>query len=160
MLAESGHIDVAYELLYQDTEPSWRVMVERGATTVWEEWGGVAADGTPSGSLNHYSKGAVISFLHRFVAGLHLVEPGWRRVRVAPRPGGAITSAATHHDAPTGRIDVRWGIEDGRGELVLDLPPGTAADLDLPDGSSETVGAGSYRRTWTANAAHPGSTDA
>ena len=41
VLADTGHLDVAYELLLQDTEPSWLVMVDRGATTVWERWNGV-----------------------------------------------------------------------------------------------------------------------
>ncbi len=44
-------------------------MVDRGATTVWESWAGIDADGVANESLNHYSKGAVISFLHRYVAG-------------------------------------------------------------------------------------------
>jgi alpha-L-rhamnosidase len=68
-------------------------MVDRGPTTVWEEWGGVDADGNPHASLNHYSKGAVISFLHQYVAGLQVVAPGYRRFRVAPRPGGGLSSA-------------------------------------------------------------------
>ena len=88
VLADHGHLDVAYELLFQDSEPSWLVMIDRGATTIWEQWDGVKADGSVAASLNHYSKGAVISFLHRYVAGLQRVEPGYRRFRVAPRPGG------------------------------------------------------------------------
>ena len=83
VLADSGHLDVAYELLLQDTEPSWLAMIDRGATTVWERWNGVDADGVPHESLNHYSKGAVISFLHRYVAGIQLLEPGYRHFRVA-----------------------------------------------------------------------------
>ena len=49
-------------------------MIDRGATTVWERWDGVRADGAPYESLNHYSKGAVVSFLHRYVAGLVLPD--------------------------------------------------------------------------------------
>jgi hypothetical protein len=66
VLADTGHLDVAYELLLQDTPPSWMAMRARGATTVWEEWEGIDADGVPHASLNHYSKGAVITFLHRY----------------------------------------------------------------------------------------------
>ena len=112
VLADTGHLDVAYDVLFQDTEPSWLVMVDRGATTVWEEWGGVDADGNPHASLNHYSE-AVISFLHRYVAGLRPVEPGYRRFLVQPCPGGGITSARTHHDSPHGRIAVAWRDEAG-----------------------------------------------
>jgi len=67
-LADSGHLGTAYELLCQDTPPSWLTMVDRGATTMWEEWDGVDEHGVPHGSLNHYSKGAVATFLHRYVA--------------------------------------------------------------------------------------------
>ena len=49
-------------------------MIDRGATTVWERWDGVAADGVPHESLNHYSKGAVVSFLHRYTAGIELAR--------------------------------------------------------------------------------------
>ena len=41
VLADHGHLDVAYELLLQDTAPSWLVMIDRGATTVWERWDGI-----------------------------------------------------------------------------------------------------------------------
>ena len=43
----------------------------------------------PHESLNHYSKGAVISFLHNYVAGISLLDgyPAYRRFRVEPRPG-------------------------------------------------------------------------
>ena len=113
VLADTGHLDVAYELLLQDTEPSWLAMIDRGATTVWERWDGVDADGVPHESLNHYSKGAVVSFLHRYVAGLELLEPTWRRFRVAPRPGGGLTSAEAAHESPYGRIEVAWDAAAG-----------------------------------------------
>ncbi len=146
ILADTGHLDVAYELLFQDTQPSWLVMVDRGATTVWEEWGGVDADGVPHASLNHYSKGAVISFLHRYVAGLQAVEPGYRRFRVAPRPGGGLTWAEAQHESPYGLIDVRWertGVDD-RLTVDITVPPGTTADVMLPNGDTTTLHSGRH----------------
>lgn len=38
MLADTGYVDVAYELLFTDTTPSWLYVIDRGATTVWERW--------------------------------------------------------------------------------------------------------------------------
>ncbi|MEY2478368.1 MAG: alpha-L-rhamnosidase [Actinomycetota bacterium] len=144
VLADTGHLDVAFDLLLQDTEPSWLVMVDRGATTVWEEWGGIDADGVPHASLNHYSKGAVITFLHQYVAGLQLIEPGYRRFRVAPRPGGGISWAAAHHDSPYGPIDVRWE-QQGEGlGLELGVPDGTTAEVVLPTGASRTFTSGRH----------------
>ena len=148
VLADHGHLDVAYELLFQDSAPSWLLMVARGATTVWEEWDGIDADGVPHASLNHYSKGAVIAFLHRYVAGLQLLAPGYRRFRVAPRPGGGVTAARTHHDAPHGRIEVAWQRDGVEGQLDVTVPPGTEAELLLPDGSAATLPPGQHRRSW------------
>jgi alpha-L-rhamnosidase len=149
VLADTGNLDVAYDLLLQDTEPGWLVMVDRGATTIWEEWGGIDADGRPHASLNHYSKGAVVTFLHQYVAGIQLLEPGYRRFRVAPRPGGGLTSARAHHDAPAGRIEVAWALaDDGEGRLEVTVPPDTDAAIDLPDGTADTVGPGHHRRAW------------
>jgi alpha-L-rhamnosidase len=144
VLADTGHLDVAYDLLLQDTEPSWLVMVDRGATTVWEEWGGVDAEGRPHASLNHYSKGAVISFLHRYVAGLQPVEPGYRRFRVAPRPGGGISWAEATHVCPAGRIRVRWDQPGDDLRLEVDVPAGTVADAVLPSGTTATLPPGRH----------------
>ncbi len=148
VLADTGHLDVAYDLLFQDTEPSWLVMVDRGATTVWEEWGGIDAAGHPHASLNHYSKGAVISFLHHYIAGLQLIDPGYRRFRVAPHPGGGITSAHTHHDSPHGRIEIAWSITDGTGTIDVTVPEGTIGDLRLSDGDHEVLVPGTHQRRW------------
>ncbi len=149
VLADHGRLDVAYELLLQDTEPSWLHMSEQ-TSTIWEDWDAVRADGTTAHSLNHYSKGAVISFLHQYVAGLQIVEPGYRRFRVAPRPGGALTQARTHHESPHGRIEVAWELEGDGGHLEVVVPAGTEADLDLPDGSHEALAPGTHRRAWTS----------
>ena len=142
MLAEHGHLDVAYTLLFQDSDPSWLTMIDRGATTVWEHWDGIDADGVPTKSLNHYSKGAVISFLHRYVAGLRRLEPTWRRFRVEPMPGGGITSASTEHLSPHGRIEVSWTLGESL-ELSVTVPPGCVAEVVLPQGSFE-VGPGTH----------------
>ena len=122
-------------------------MVDRGATTVWEEWGGVDADGVPHASLNHYSKGAVITFLHQYVAGLQLVEPGYRRFRVAPRPGGELTWATATHDSPYGRIEVRWQQHDEQLTVDVTVPPGTTAEVVLPTGATTTLTSGRHTVT-------------
>ena len=145
VLADTGHLDVAYDLLLQDSPPSWLAMLDRGATTVWEEWEGIDADGAAHASLNHFSKGAVIGFLHRYVAGLQLLEPGYRRFRVQPHPGGGLRWARAHHDSRYGRIDVRWESTDQRITLDVTVPSGTQAELVLPDGAQHVVGAGRYQ---------------
>jgi len=135
VLADEGHLEVAYDLLFQDTTPSWLPMIDRGATTIWEHWEGIDADGVAHASLNHYSKGAVISFLHEYVAGIRLADdvPAYRHFRVAPQPGGGITWAEAAHDSPYGRIESSWTIVDNAFRLVVHVPPNTTADVVLPD---------------------------
>ncbi len=145
-LADNGRLDLAYELLMQDSEPSWLVMVDRGATTMWEAWDGIGADGSVRQSLNHYSKGAVASFLHRYAAGLHQApgSAGWRRVIIEPRPGAGLTSASTSHQGPQGLIGVDWTINDGVLALTATVPSGTTAELRLPGEPAAVVGPGTH----------------
>jgi len=147
VLADNGYLGTAYELLRQDTPPSWLTMVDRGATTMWEEWDGVDEHGLPHGSLNHYSKGAVATFLHRYVAGLRSTAPGYRTFEVWPRPGGGISSAMTRHIGPFGPIEVAWSL--GNGSMTLDVlvPAGATASVVLPGGKQRVVEPGRHR--WT-----------
>jgi alpha-L-rhamnosidase len=145
VLAGTGHADVAYQLLLQDTPPSWLAMMARGATTVWERWDGIDSHGVPHESLNHYSKGAVIGFLHRYTAGIQLSgEPAYRRFRVEPVPGGGITWASGAHESPYGRIESSWRIHGGGLELDVLVPPGTAAEVVLPGQPARQAGPGRH----------------
>ncbi|MGW0665265.1 family 78 glycoside hydrolase catalytic domain [Streptodolium elevatio] len=140
VLADTGHLDVAYDLLFQDTEPSWLTMIDRGATTIWEEWNGIDANGKAHASLNHYSKGAVISFLHTHVAGIRPpTDPdpgsaGYRRFTIAPQPGGGLARARAEFESPYGVISSAWRIDDDAFVLEVTVPPGAEADVRLPDG--------------------------
>lgn len=150
VLAETGHLDVAYDLLRQDTPPSWLAMVDRGATTVWEDWEGVDGDGTAS--LNHYSKGAVISFLHRYVAGIRPSDDdvAYRRFRIQPEPGGGLTWAEAVHDSPYDRIESSWRTTERTFTLTTTVPPGTVAEVRLPDRTVVEVGPGTTEHTCVA----------
>ncbi|MEV0750635.1 MULTISPECIES: family 78 glycoside hydrolase catalytic domain [Streptomyces] len=151
VLAETGYADLAYELLLQNTPPSWMHMLDNGATTVWELWEAIDADGVAHESLNHYSKGAVISFLHRFVAGLRVLDegPGYRRFRVQPCPGSGLTWAEAGHDSPYGRIEVAWRNHGETTRMRVVVPPGTQAEVRLPDGRRADIGPGTALFEWT-----------
>lgn len=139
VLADHGHAHLAYELLLQDQEPSWLYMKSKGATTVWERWNGVDANGDAHDSLNHYSKGAVISFLHHYVAGLKATSPGYKTFVVQPVLGGELKSAATTLQSPHGLIAVDWKIEDGEITVRVLAPEGTSGEIVMPDARRVTV---------------------
>ncbi|MFG2260718.1 alpha-L-rhamnosidase [Streptomyces mirabilis] len=145
-LADTGHTDLAYEVLLQRTSPSWLGMLDRGATTIWEEWDGIDVNGDAHASLNHYSKGAVIGFLHTHTLGLRQAEGSvaWERFVVAPVPHPSVGWARGTFDSPRGTIAVEWHTEDGELHLTVDVPPTAIATLVFPDGKELTVGPGRF----------------
>jgi alpha-L-rhamnosidase len=159
VLVDEGRADVAFALLRQDTEPSWLTMIDRGATTVWERWNGVSAEGVAFESLNHYSKGAVVSFLHRYVAGLRATAPGYRTFEVRPRPGGGLTSAEADLDTPYGRIQIGWRHEGDLFHLGLTVPAGSSGDVVLPDGTTHDAPPGRHAFTAPLPAGRPQAAD-
>ncbi len=107
-LTETGHLDAAYRLLLQRTCPSWLYPVTMGATTIWERWDSMLPDGSINSgemtSFNHYALGAVVDWMHRTIGGIAPLEPGYRRVRIAPRPGGGLTWASTSLETVHGLV--------------------------------------------------------
>ncbi|MEV4836728.1 glycoside hydrolase family 78 protein [Nonomuraea sp. NPDC049486] len=147
-LAETGSHDAAYHLLTQRECPSWLYPVTMGATTIWERWDSLLPDGSVNPgemtSFNHYALGAVADYLHRVVAGLAPAAPGYRRLRVAPRPGGGLTHARAAHDTPYGRAAVSWRRAGTELTVEVTVPPGTTAEVDLPGRAPVQAGPGEH----------------
>ena len=139
VLTEMGYLDVAYDLLLQETPPSWLYAVTKGATTVWERWEGITPAGEPHGSLNHYSHGAVGSWLYRTVAGIGIGTPGYKHIRIDPHPGGGLTRARATYRCPYGEIVSGWTIEGDKMQMEVVIPPNTTATLRLPGVTLEQV---------------------
>jgi alpha-L-rhamnosidase len=151
-LTETGHLDAAERLLLQTENPSWLYSVSMGATTIWERWDSMLEDGSINPgemtSFNHYAFGAVADWLHRTVAGLAPAEPGYRTIRIAPRPLPSLDSASASHETPYGIASVGWHRQGD--DVVIDavVPANTAAEVLLPGAASaEQIGSGSH--TWT-----------
>ncbi|MFD4508583.1 family 78 glycoside hydrolase catalytic domain [Streptomyces sp. NPDC058457] len=144
VLTDTGHADLAYRVLLQRTSPSWLGMLDRGATTVWEDWDGVDESGVARDSLNHYSKGAVISFLHTHTLGLRQAENSvaWERFVVAPVPHASVDWARGTFDSPRGTIAVEWRTEGDELHVSVDVPPTSTATVILPDGVETELGPG------------------
>lgn len=150
VLADAGFPDVAYELLFQRTPPSWLAMVDRGATTVWEDWEGIDDDGNAHESLNHYSKGAVARFLSSHVLGIRQEHDSaaWQNFIVQPIiPTNAtklgLTWANGEQETPRGTIRVSWSLKENF-TLEVDIPAGSTATVILPSGTVREVSFGHW----------------
>lgn len=151
-LSATGHVDDAYRLLLQRECPSWLYSVTMGATTIWERWDSMLPDGTINPgemtSFNHYALGAIADWMHRVIGGLAPAEPGYRVVRVAPRPGGGLTWADTSLQTPHGKVTVAWRlVSDGALDVDVTVPEGVTAEIDLPGVEASTVGGGHHHLT-------------
>ncbi|MFF4117591.1 family 78 glycoside hydrolase catalytic domain [Streptomyces sp. NPDC001714] len=144
VLADTGHADLAYRVLLQRTSPSWLAMLDRGATTVWEDWDGVDESGVAHDSLNHYSKGAVIGFLHTHTLGLRQAgnSVAWERFVVAPVPHASVDWARGTFESPRGTISVEWRTEGDELHVTVDVPPTSTATVILPDSAETPLGPG------------------
>lgn len=119
-----------------------------GATTIWERWDSMLPDGSINPgemtSFNHYALGAVADWLHRVVGGISMLEPGYKKILIAPQPGGTITSAATSLESPCGPISVEWELRDDVFTSEISIPEHTTALVRLPSGVEHHIEAGRY----------------
>ncbi|MBQ8625700.1 MAG: family 78 glycoside hydrolase catalytic domain [Agathobacter sp.] len=154
VLSDHGQVAVAYDLLLQDTYPSWLYPILCGATSMWERWdslrpdGTVYVEGTGEGnmvSFNHYAYGAIGNWLYTRVGGLEMTKPGYKEFRIAPMPGGGLTFAKVSHKSPYGKIQVEWKIKEDQFILDFAVPENTKAEVILPDGNREWYASGQYQ---------------
>lgn len=145
VLSRFGHTDVAYQLLQQETYPSWLYPVKMGATTIWERWNGIYPDGnfqTPTmNSFNHYAYGAIGDWMYRVMVGLDTEEDGiaYKKIRIQPHVGGGFTHAAASYLTPYGKLGSGWKIENGILVIEAEVPANTSATIYLPATSKESV---------------------
>ncbi|KAL4806574.1 bacterial alpha-L-rhamnosidase-domain-containing protein [Aspergillus unguis] len=162
-LTKAGHHQIAYRMLQESNCPSWMYPIRMGATTVWERWDSMLPDGTINPgemtSFNHYALGSIINWLHKTVAGVSPLEPGWKQILVQPLPGGTITSAGAKYETAYGRLEVRWEVKDGdQFRLELVVPPNSTAKVVLPGGNeAKVVGSGrcTFEKTFDYQAGWP-----
>lgn len=150
-LTAAGAVDTAYDLLLEKECPSWLYAVKQGGTTIWERWDSMLADGTVNQgemtSFNHYALGAVADWMHRVVAGIAPLEPGYRRILFRPQPGGGLTSASARHETPYGTASISWRNADGGHSVSVEVPTGATARVELPGQEPREVGSGRFEYT-------------
>ncbi len=138
--------EYAYRLLENEEIPGWLSMPKNGATTIWENWDGpFNTQGAGLGSLNHYSKGALVEWLFTSMCGIRVA--GENRFTVSPQPGGSFTMAEASYDSIFGTIKSGWKRHEGVTVFTVTVPSNCEADIRLPDGRTESAGPGTHEFT-------------
>ncbi len=144
ILSDNGMDSLAYDLLLNEEYPGWLYEVKLGATTVWERWNSLLADGTISGtsmnSMNHYSYGSVLEWMFRHAAGIDSIDgvPGFRQARFAPVLDWRLRSMEASYDSASGVYACRWELKDKEHVTVsVTVPFNSSAVLRLPAAPQE-----------------------
>jgi alpha-L-rhamnosidase len=153
-LDQTGHADLAYDLLFQETYPSWFYPINQGATTMWERWNSYTRDkgfgDSGMNSFNHYAYGAIGQWMYERVAGLapDPGHPGYKHFFIRPLLGKQLDSARAELETPYGLASSSWSRRNGIIIMDVIVPPNTTATIEFPgDRKPEMVPAGSYHFT-------------
>jgi alpha-L-rhamnosidase len=146
VLADNGHLDLAWELLLKEDFPSWLYQVTKGATTIWEHWDGLKPDGSmwsaDMNSFNHYAYGAVSDWVFSAAGGLDTdsEQSAFTRSVMKPQPGGDLTWAETKYESGYGLHALRWELNGDDITVTVSVPPNTTASLTLPGAKAGCIG--------------------
>ena len=152
VLAENGYEKLAYDLLLQETFPSWLFSVKQGATTMWEHWDGIKEDGSfwskNMNSYNHYAYGCVYDWIFGVAAGIKVKEEGvgYEKITLKPVPDERLGHLTASIETRRGKLLSHWEYRvDGKLCYRFEIPEGCEAELTLPDGRRELLKAGVYQ---------------
>ena len=151
VLTQTGHNDIAYKLLLNDTFPSWGYSIKQGATTIWERWDGYTKEkgfqDPGMNSFNHYSLGSVGQWLYQYVAGIDTDpnQPGYKHILLHPHPGPGLTQASTSYDSIRGPIVSDWKTDNAQFVWDVTIPANTTATAWIPTQSADGVREGGQK---------------
>jgi len=155
VLSENGCHDLAGTVFLKEDYPSWLYAVKMGATTIWERWNSMKTDGSfdESGmnSFNHYAYGSIGSWMYQKIGGISIIEPGYKKSRIAPLPVKGITFASTFIKTVYGELSCRWQCKNKIFTVDITVPCNTSAVVNLPcKDETLTLGSGSYHYEYPA----------
>ena len=151
-LSRIGRTDLAFRMLVNPTKPSMVEWIQKGGTTLWEDWGNGA-------SRNHIMFGDFAGWAYQYLAGIGLPETaastsavpdvavrGFEKVVFAPCVIDELSFVTASVDTPQGVFASSWERRDGKLRYRFEVPAGTSAILRLPNRPDEEVGPGVHLR--------------
>jgi alpha-L-rhamnosidase len=142
-LTRAGYTNVAYDLLLQETYPSWLYPVKMGATTIWERWDGQKTDSTfqdpGMNSFNHYAYGAIGDWMYRVSAGIETMTPGYKNLLIQPHPAKNLSFSKATFESPYGTVASGWERKEGRITVKVKIPANANATIVLPVNDADKI---------------------
>jgi len=132
ILPKFGHADVLYGMADKTTYPGWGYMVSKGATTLWERWGGYRYFNADMNSLNHIMFGSIDEYFYKNLAGINSDEPGFKKIRIQPRIPDDLNHAEASMKSIRGRVSSNWHREGKSLVLDVEIPGNSSAQIAVP----------------------------
>jgi alpha-L-rhamnosidase len=135
----------AWRLVNLRDFPSWGMMIDNGATTVWERWDGYVKgrgfQNPEMNSFNHWALGAVGEWVWRELAGFNPDEtaPGYKHFFIHPRPAPGLNWVRSEYRSIRGAITSNWRVGHGFLTLEVIIPPNTTATVFVPASDPRSV---------------------
>jgi alpha-L-rhamnosidase len=145
VLTSIGRSDLAYQMLAKADYPSWGYWIKLNATTMFEHWDSLNADGTPNASLvgmnslNHANFGTCAEWFYRGILGIDMLQPGFAKILINPQVGGSLTSAQGYYDSIQGRIASAWQLTNNILTLSVTIPANTTAQINVPTTNARAI---------------------
>ena len=147
-LTETGHHDIAVQLLLNEEYPGWLYSVNMGATTIWERWNSVMPDGHLNkdgmNSLNHYSYGSIEAWMYGEVCGIRPVEAGFKKAVIAPHADKRLGYAECILDTAAGGYKSSWKCEGDKVVYRVEVPFDAEAEFLVEGMDLQKLEAGTY----------------
>lgn len=148
-LSDAGRSDLAYRMMMRDEAPSYKDWVNRGWTTLPEDF----HDGA---SRNHVMFGDFVAWSYQRLAGIRLVEDvgstaaaptgpnAFSKILLKPEPIPQLNWVKASVETPYGHVASEWFRRGGEVFYRFSVPSGTTAKLVLPGRAERTLLPGRY----------------
>ena len=141
VLSDFGYPDLAYHMITRPDFPSYGNWIQRGATTLWENF---KPDGVAS--MNHHFWGDISAWFMEYIGGIRL-DAKKNTLEIRPCFIETLENASAYHLAPKGKISVDWTRTE-EGILLSVQIPETMETTAFLNGSYR-FGSGEKSRTLT-----------
>ena len=138
-LVKIGEYELAAAVFLQEEVPGWLYQIKMGATTIWERWDAIRADGKvfdpAMNSYNHYAYGSVCQWLFEGLAGFRPDpdEPAFKHIIFEPLVMPALAPLSATHDSVAGRIEAGWTVDGNKVTYRITIPEGARGSLRLKE---------------------------
>ena len=126
-LSENNRNDLIDIMVNKTTYPGWGYMVEKGATTAWEQWNGYY-------SQIHSCFPYIGGWFYRGLAGIKwdAENPGFKNIILRPALVESVNWVNGRYSSSYGEIESNWKLEDGSFTWDIRVPVNSTATAYIP----------------------------